>query len=114
MGVVGEWAVAFALTEIVEVPIVLLLTRGAPAWRRALTAFFATLATHPIVWFVLPELGLGEGARLFASEAWAIGAEGVFYRIFLPPFTWRGALCTSVVANLASFALGLLYYRLVR
>jgi hypothetical protein len=108
----SEWAVAFALTELVEVPIVVGMARTAPLATRVAAAFFATLATHPIVWFVLPELGLGEYARLFGSEAWAIGGECVFYRFFLPPCTWPVAARVAVVANVASFALGLLYYRL--
>ena len=109
-----EWALAFALTQIIEVPIVVALTRAAelPAWKRAATAFVATLATHPIVWFVVPELGLGESARVSASEGWAFGAECVIYRLFLAPLGWRASAAASALANAASFGIGVLLFRL--
>jgi hypothetical protein len=109
-----EWAFAFALTQIVEIPIVVLATRAleAPRYKRAAAAFVATLATHPIVWFVIPDLGLDETARVFVSEAWAFGAECLIYRLFLAPLTWRGAAATSALANAASFGVGVLLFRL--
>jgi hypothetical protein len=108
-----EWAVAFGLTQLVEVPVVTRVTRGlpAPAWRRAALAFAATLATHPIVWFVIPELGLSESLRYAASEAWAFGAELVFYRLAMPGATWGRAAAASGLANGASFLVGLAAYR---
>jgi hypothetical protein len=114
----GEWGLAFALTQLVEVPIVVALTRAAeaPAWKRAAAAFVATLATHPIVWFVIPEFSLGfnvgEGARVFTSEAWAFAAECAIYRLFLPPLGWRRAAAASAIANAASFGVGVLFFRL--
>jgi hypothetical protein len=107
----GEWALAFALTQLVEVPIVTYIARG-PVWKRAAAAFVATLATHPIVWFVIPELELREGVRLVASEAWAFGAECLFYIAFLAPISWRRAAAASAIANGASFGLGLVAWRL--
>ena len=108
-----EWALAFGLTQVVEVPVVVAMTRAVPsaAWRRAAIAFVATLATHPIVWFVMPELGLGEPMRYAASEAWAFGAETAIYAATLPGLSWPRAAAVSAVANGASFVLGLLVYR---
>ncbi len=108
-----EWALAFGLTELVEMPIVTRVTRGLAAlpWQqRAAIAFFATLATHPIVWFVVPQLGLSEPLRYGASEAWAFGAELAFYRVAMPGATWGLAAAASGLANAASFLLGLLAY----
>jgi hypothetical protein len=111
----AEWALAFGLTQLIEVPVVTALTRNlaAPAWRRAALAFFATLATHPIVWFVMPELGMSEPMRYVASEGWAFGAELVFYRVAMPGATWGVAALASGLANGASFAAGLLAYRVL-
>ncbi len=111
----GEWALAFALTQLVEVPVVVLVTRrlAAPAWQRAAVALLATLATHPIVWFVVPTLGLSEPMRYAASEAWAFGAELLIYRLALPGASWRRAAAASGLANAASFALGVLVYRVL-
>jgi hypothetical protein len=108
-----EWALAFGLTQLVEIPVVVRVTRGlpAPAWQRAALAFVATLATHPIVWFVMPELGLSEPLRYAASEGWAFGAELVIYRALLPGATWGRAAAASGLANGASFLVGLGAYR---
>ncbi len=109
---VAQWVQAFLLSLVVEVPIVLGLTRAIPAplWKRAAFAFFATLATHPIVWFVIPELGVRDPARLMLSEAWAFGAELVFYKLVFDGLTWARAALASVVANTASFGLGALMW----
>lgn len=111
---VRAWAFAFGLTEVVELPIVVLLTRAlpAPAYKRAAVAFVATLATHPIVWFVVPALGLGEPARVVASEAWATLGELFIYLIALERTTWRRAAVVSLVANAASFGVGLALWSL--
>jgi hypothetical protein len=111
---VREWALAFALTQVVEIPIVVFATRaaGAPAWKRAALAFLATLATHPIVWFVVPELELGDAARISLSEAWAFGAECLLYRLCFDALSWRGAAAASALANAASFAVGVVFFRL--
>ena len=103
------------LTELLEVPVVVAVTRGLPlpAWRRAAIAGFASLATHPIVWWVIPELGLGEPLRLGACEAWAFGAELVFYRLVLDGLTWRRAALASGLANGLSFGVGLVLWSLL-
>jgi hypothetical protein len=113
-----EWLRAFGLTEAIEIPIVLALTRssppvgGMPAWRRAAIAFFASLATHPIVWFVIPELALADTTRIALSEAWATGAELAFYWVALPTLGVKRAAIVSVAANAASFGAGLLLWKL--
>ena len=107
---VTDWLKAFALTETVEIPIVLALTRAAPlaAPRRAALAFFASLATHPLVWFVFPALGLSEPVRVALSETWAWGAEAVFFLLVFPSLTSARAISTSAMANGVSFSVGLL------
>ena len=115
MSYLAEWLSAFALTQAIEVPIVVVLTRGSslPAWRRAGVAFLASLATHPIVWFVIPELGLGEPARYVASEGWAFVGELLLYKLLLADLSWARAAAVSFGANAASFALGLVLWRLI-
>jgi len=110
----AEWLRAFAVTEGVEIPVVIVATRvlGLAAWRRAAIAFFASLATHPIVWFVIPELGLGETARIGLSEVWAVVAEAILYAVALDGIGWRRASLASLVANSASFGIGLLMWKL--
>ena len=114
-----HWLVAFAFTQIVEIPIYLRALRGRPA-----VAFGASALTHPIVWFVIPRvwvhlyLGLiGLSAALvipspliryvcmvLLAETFAVGVEALYLHVFKV----RRALAWSLVANGASVTLGLL------
>ena len=72
----------FALTLLVEVPVVLaMLRRDEPNLaRRAVLVVFVNLATHLVVWYVRDQLlDVGTIEYVVAAEAWAIGAEAVFY-----------------------------------
>jgi len=104
---IGQWLVAFALTVGVEVVVAVPLLRGTGSsrLRRLGAVVLANLATHPVVWFVLPELGLGRGATL-ASEAWAVTIELFAYRVVFQ-LPYLRALGVAALANGASFAVGL-------
>lgn len=79
-----SWAFAFVLTQLLEIPVVLDLTRddGRPLGKRLLIAFVASLITHPIVWFVLHPwlLPLGYVPFFVLAESFAIGTEALWYR----------------------------------
>jgi len=104
------WARAFLFTQVVEAPIYRLSLRI--SWRLAL---LPSALTHPLVWFVFPEL-LGNSperwpfmvvtAELFAwaSEAWVLRIAA--------KVPWRRALFASLLANAVSLALGLLSRKL--
>lgn len=102
-----SWARAFAVTLAVEEIVVLGMTRrdGDPATRRALLVVFANLATHPVVWFVMPLLFASDGARIAASEIWAVVLEGLLYALTTRMSPSR-AFATSAIANAASFGVG--------
>ena len=106
---IGVWAkfflVTLAIESLVAVP---LLGREFALWRRALAVLLAQILTHPIVWFVLPELGLGRMAYLVLAETWAVALELVFYRLVFAEVSWRRALGISALANGVSFSVGLL------
>jgi len=117
-----RWALAFALTQAIEVPI---YTRGAKA--RPLVAFGASAITHPVVWFVMPPVAdaiyaamslrgmeivhdgafrtLGFG---LLCEGFAVSVEAVYLRAFQV----RRALLWSLLANGASAAAGYLLWSL--
>jgi hypothetical protein len=108
-----EWAIAFAFTEIVEIPIYQRALaaderRGAAA--RFAIAFGASAITHPVVWFVFPWAfrGLaplsGYWTMVAAAEAFAVIVEAIWLRAF----GVRRALAWAFVANAASVGLGLL------
>lgn len=103
------WLTAFALTVVVEVPLVLYLLRRSPVEpvRLAALVVYANLATHPIVWFVLSQLLLvGTIPYVVAAEAWAIAVEGVFYRVTVSDLTWPRAMAVAGISNAASFTAG--------
>jgi hypothetical protein len=104
------WFVAFVLTLAVEVPVAAYLLRRAEPdrVRLVLLVVFANLATHPIVWYVLTQPFLiGTWEYMLVAEAWAVAAEAVFYWAAFRPAGPRRALVIAVVANAASFLVGL-------
>jgi hypothetical protein len=103
------WFQAFLGTVIIEVPIVVALTSGADerAPRRAALALFAQLVTHPLVWFVFPNLvGLRGGTATLLSELWAWVAEAAFYTLTLRGVSPTRAAAVSALANGASVLIG--------
>jgi len=112
------WATAFAITITVEVAVAvpLLAPTGVRLWRRAALVVLANLATHPLVWFAFPQLGLFGNGRLAVSELFAVAVEAAAYVLFWPTSAASPARAkavalhsfgTSAVANGASFAAGL-------
>lgn len=103
------WLLAFAFTQLVEVPIYRRALDG-----RFLVAFGASALTHPVVWFVFPWLfyrsaPLDGSPALYwtmvaAAETFAVGVEAVW----LAAFGLRRALLWSLLANASSLGLGLL------
>jgi hypothetical protein len=102
------WVKAFALTLVIEEAVVLALTKRLPeaAPRRALLVFFANLSTHPAVWWGFPLVFAGDGARIAASEFWAVALETIFYVLTMRMHLIH-AFGVSAVANAASFGTGL-------
>lgn len=104
------WLLAFVITVMVEIPIVLWLLRRPDLARPRLAALvvFANLATHPAVWFIAPQLFYaGTVEYQAASETWAVTAEALFYVLIAPGLGPSRALGVSLVANGASFLAGL-------
>lgn len=94
------WLIAFAVTQLVEVPIYLRATG-----RKWLAAFGASLITHPVVWFLLPRFwprGHWE-SLLIASALFCVAIEAAWLASWgvKRPIEW------SLVANGASFAVTL-------
>jgi hypothetical protein len=97
-----RWLAAFAITQLVEMPIYARALRGKK--QRLAIAFGASAITHPIVWFVVPVLWLGNSyaAMILASEIFAVVAEA----IWLARFGVRRAFVWALVANGASVTIG--------
>ena len=105
------WFAAFVMTLVVEVPIAgYLLRRVEPdRLRLAVLLVFANLATHPIVWYVITQLFLiGTWEYVLVAESWAVAVEAVFYAVAFRGLDPRRAIAVAVVANGASFFVGLI------
>jgi len=123
-----SYAIAFALTQIVEVPIyVIALSRSRPPGgvRRSFGSrvgigFGASVITHPIVWFVMPAVsmwiygavvgaggpGLGTLGRTLAYGGLAEGFAIVVEALYLRAFAVKHAVWWAAGANAASVVIG--------
>jgi hypothetical protein len=113
-----DWLHAFALTLLVEEAVAIAVLFGfdaarrptgtGPLARRLAAVALVNLATHPLVWFLIPGLRLRYGIRVGASELWALSAETLGYLTIWPTLRLERAFLLSLLANGASFGLGLL------
>lgn len=98
-----SWALAFALTQLVEVPIYRALARV-----RWWQAFSLSLVTHPAVWYVFPSLGaraaLSWTQMLWLAEGFAYVVEAALLRAY--GVRWSRAIAVSMLANTASIVAG--------
>jgi hypothetical protein len=98
-----SWALAFALTQLVELPIYRVL--APTTWWRA---FSLSLVTHPVVWYGFPPLGARAGLTwtqmLVVAELFAYLVEAVLLRGY--GVRWWRALAVSFGANTASILAG--------
>ncbi|MFK7990686.1 MAG: hypothetical protein AB8I08_31980 [Sandaracinaceae bacterium] len=113
------WVSAFLLTQVIELvvhahaPGLVLPLRG-----RLAVGFGASAITHPMVWFVIPPVvsALMNADRdtewwtaIAVAETFAFTAEALWLWMF--GVRAKHALFTSLVANGASFGMGLFCYR---
>jgi hypothetical protein len=106
---ISSWFAAFALTLVVEVPLVLfLLRREEPnLGRLAVLVVFVNLATHLVVWYVASQLlHAGTVEYVVVAEGWAIVAEAVFYAAAVRGLSPVRAVLVAGAANLSSFLVG--------
>lgn len=98
------WAWAFAFTQAIEIPV----------YRRLLDcgivrAFGASALTHPLIWWLFPHSQVPYVVAVTVAELFAWLVEAAY-------FAWqygiRRALFASLIANGASFVLGMISRRL--
>jgi hypothetical protein len=105
-----KFLVSLAVTEIIEIPLAviiikyLLKLRGVFVSKIIITAFFASAFTLPYLWFVLPPF---IDARLYIiyGESLVILVEALIYNQFLN-IKIKNAILISLAANLISYFLG--------
>ena len=106
-----SWLVAFALTQLIEVPILAAWARDRPWPARIAIAFGASAITHPILWFVIRPLlaPISYPAYVVIGELFAVLVEAYYLR----RLGVRDALLASVSANAASWLFGRLLLALL-
>lgn len=104
----SPWSFAFLFTQAFEVPIYLFMMdrQRLPlsSAARVAVAFGASGLTHPIVWFLIPKLGLPFVGYVALAEVFAVSVEALYFA----RFGLRRPLLWSFVANATSASLGLL------
>lgn len=111
----AQWAVAYLITCLVEVPLVVVLVRGL-GWRSDRTLGVVLLAwllqfTHPVLWLAHPATIWG----VVVAEAVVVGLEGLALywwatrraAVRSSRLTLERALLVALVANAASVLVGL-------
>ncbi len=112
----ARFLVALALTVLVETTVILGLVRMAfrlaaselSLARCLFAGFFASFATLPYLWFVLPAFIRSYGASVVVGELGVFAVEAVAY-VYLLNLPLRRTAVLSLVANLASIAAGFLW-----
>ena len=109
------WIMAFTLTQVIEITVGMLFWKDekVSSIRKIATLFGASLITHPMVWFVFPEIrdegGYSYGEYLLMAESYAYGVEALYYYAF----RIKRPILLSVLANSCSFLTGVFLYEFV-
>lgn len=115
---VHQFLLSWAFTIVVETAVFIALVRiGFKIPRKRISTtklllggLFASSITIPWVWFVFPVLFYSSITVAVAiGEAFAFVMEAIFY-VFAFEFSVRRAILISLVANAASFLLGLIVF----
>jgi hypothetical protein len=117
---VVAWLAIFTLTCLLELPIYLVPLRRVLPLRWGLLVLLAlNLATHPIVWFVLPRIFENQVHYVLIAEAFAVLVEGLLLGALSRWRHWPGwgglsLIGLAFMANAWSATLGeLTGYRLI-
>jgi hypothetical protein len=99
------WAIAFLLTQAVEIPIYAVALRHFNLIPRLMLAFGASLVTHPLMWLFVSARGANDyWSSVTISEIAAVLVEASYLRALAVP----SALGWSVTANALSMGMGIL------
>jgi len=110
----------YLFTVLIETPILLAGLSPAHPWRRRLFAgIWLTACTYPVVILTFPVLFARRAVYLAVAETFAPVAEcALFWAAFYPGRRSGGAslrrdLATIIIANLASFGIGEIAWRIL-
>ena len=104
----ARWLVAFVFTQMAESGVYAHALGDRPRAERIALALTPSAITHPLVWFVIPELvqGLGYWPYAAVAESFAVLVEAAFLRALRVPMP----LLWSLLANALSYVGGMFAY----
>lgn len=101
------WARAFALTQVIEVPIYTAIAwKKAPLPRLIAAAFACTAVTHPLLWFVWPHVVTDYTAFVVSGELLIAVGESLLFFALIPRLDLPRAIGAAFVANATSYGMG--------
>jgi hypothetical protein len=106
------WLVLFTLTCLLELPVYVLPLRPVLPLRWGLLLLLVlNLATHPIVWFVLPRIFENQVHYVLVAEAFAVIVEGLILGGLARRRRWEGwgwlsMMGLAFLANACSATIG--------
>lgn len=109
------WIMAFTLTQVIEITVGMLFWKDkeVSSARKICILFGASLITHPMVWFIFPQIrdegGFSYGEYLWMAESYAYGVEALYYYAF----RIKRPIVLSVITNSCSFLTGVFLYAFV-
>lgn len=109
-----RWLWAFVFTELVETGIYVQALGDRPRRERLAIGLAASAITHPIVWYVIPDVAASFGIAWWPTVGIAETFAVVVEAGWLWAFGVRRAFLWSLAANMTSFSLGLFGYSLLR
>jgi hypothetical protein len=89
-----DWAFAFALTVVLEMPCVVACAPGGMRRRAALDSLLVNACTHPLAWLAVT----GSALSWTATEAAVLLVEACVYR-WITRMPWPRAGAASLLAN---------------
>jgi len=99
------WPAAFALTLIIELPLMLFLLRGLPVYRIISYGLLMNLVSHTLLWFVFPQI-FPRNYFIFLGELAVISIEFIFLSFFFPKEDRKRLLLVALMINFMSFLVG--------
>lgn len=104
---VADFASAFLLTNLVEMPVAWLFLRRSENLKRVLlVVLLCNVLTLPFVWLVFPTLRLPYVQFIAIAELFAFSIEMLIYAKAFEKSGWLRAAGAAFAANLASFVAG--------
>jgi hypothetical protein len=105
------WLVAFILTVVTEIPVLVAFLPGLGIRKIVIYAFIVNLVSHPLFWYVMPSIFPPE-YYLLLGESSVVLIECILLHLIVRDLSLQRAFVASLSMNMISFYLGEVLYRI--